>query len=178
MLFRSGPISPAAVFFGPIGRKEPALLVAQNNFARSMRLDPMGRWKVIDQFNASAASAQVTGVTALDVDGDGKAEIAMYDRGAREVVFLKEKDGLPRRWKQLEVGSFTLKGMTVGDFDSNGKDDLLLFDSNQMGIAYGGRQDSELRQIASYETDIRKGKLFDMAPGDLNADGKIGRAHV
>src|SRR5690606_22101847 len=31
----------------------------------------------------------------------------------------------------------------------------------------------ELKQIASYETDLRRGRLFDVAADDLNGDGKL-----
>lgn len=165
-------VSPAGVAFAPLAAKEPVLLVVQNNFARGMRLE-QNRWKVLDQFTANTSGAAVSGVAVIDLDGDGKNEIALYDRAAKGVVFLKEKDGLYRNWKQLDVGSFALRGMRVGDYNGDHKPDLLLFDNNQMGIAYAAKPDRELKEIASYETQIRKGKLFDMVPGDLNSDGKL-----
>lgn len=168
-----GAVTPAAVFSGPLLTKTPSFLVAQNNFARNLRLDAAGKWQVVDQSNISDAAGTVTGVTAIDLDQDGKPELALYDRASRQIVFLKAEKDLFRRWRQLDAGAFSLRGVRVADFDGDKRDDLLLFDANQMAIAYTGKSDPELKQIASYETDIRKGKLFDMTPGDLNNDGKL-----
>lgn len=168
-----GNVAPAAAYFGPFGGKEPVFLVAQNNFARRLKLDPNGRWQALDQYTASPSGGSILGVAPLDVDGDKKPELAMYDRSAKSVVFLKEQEGLYRRWRQLSTGSFALRGMRTADFDGDAKEDLLLFDANQMGIAYVGKQDLELKQLASYESDIKKGKLFDVVPGDLNHDGGL-----
>ena len=168
-----GEVSSSAVFFGKLEGDRPELLVAQDNFARKMRLDSNGRWRVLDQYNAADSNANVRGVQALDMDNDGKPELAMYDRETQSVIFLKRRDGLFRRWRELKVGAFDLAGMRVADFDSDGKRDLLLFDADKMGIAYTDKQGPELRQIASYETDIRKGKLLDMVPGDLNGDHQV-----
>lgn len=167
-----GEVNPVNVFFGQLNGPKPVLLVGQGNFARSLRFERGGRWNVLDAINASDSSANVVGLAALDLDGDGKPELAAYDRTSRTVLFLKLRDGVYRQWQQLKVGSFALRGMRVADFDNDGKPDLLLFDSDKMGIAYAGKTDVELRQIASYETDIRNGKLNDMVPGDLNNDGK------
>lgn len=166
-----GTVSPPAVYSGPLNGK-PAFLVAQSNFARNMLLDDQGKWKVSDQYNASDSSGKITGISVIDLLGDGEGEIAMYDRAASSIQFLKMSDGLYRPWKKLKVGAFALGGIRVADFNSDGKQDLLLFDSEKMGIAYAGTEDVILKQLASYESDIRKGKLFDMIAGDLNSDGK------
>lgn len=166
-----GDIAAAAVFFGPLDGPKPELLLAQGNFARKMQYTD-GRWKVIDAINASDSTAAIVGIAALDLDGDGKKELAMYDRTSKSLLFLKYKEGVYRQWKQLKVGSFGLRGMRVADFDHDGKDDLLLFDADKMGIVYTGKQDLELKQIASYETNIRGGKLEDVAAGDLSGKGK------
>lgn len=161
------------VFFGSIRGSEPALVVAQSNFARKVRVGADGNWKVLDQYNATDSSGRVTGIAVLDLDGDQQPELAVYDRNGRSLVFLKLQDGLFVRWKQLKVGAFDLRGMRAADFDHNGKTDLLLFDADKLGIAYADKADLELRQIASYESEIRGGKLFDIAPGDLNGDDQI-----
>lgn len=168
-----GTATPASFYFGPVADKKPALLVAQSNFARNLKLEANGRWNVVDQYNATTSPANVSGVTALDLDGDGVLELAMYDKTAKEVIFLKRQNGLFQRWKKLDAGAFNLRGIRVADLDADGKSDLLLYDANQMGIAYAGRQDAELKPLATYESEIRRGKLFDMVPGDLNADGRM-----
>lgn len=164
--------SPAAVFFGSLG-SDQALLIAHSNFARNMQLDANSRWKIKDQYNASEVSANVTGVVALDVDGDNEQEIAMYDRNSSSVVILKMRDGIYRRWRTVKVGAFDLRGMRVADLDKDDRDDLLLFDTDKMSIIYNGKRDAVLKQIASYETDLRNGRLFDVAAGDLNGDKRL-----
>lgn len=167
-----GTVSAAAVYSGPLLDNEKALLIGQSNFARNMQLDPNLRWRVKDQYNASESSANVTGVVALDADADGEREIAMYDRTSSSVVMLKRRDGLFRRWKTIKVGAFDLRGIRAVDFDKDKHEDLLLFDTDKMSIIYNGKSDAELKQIASYETDLRRGRLFDVAAGDLNGDNR------
>ena len=167
-----GTISPAALHRGSLDGKDPALLIAQNNFARNMRFAE-GRWKVLDQYNSGSPSARITGIEALDLDGDGELELALYDRASESVLFLKRREGLYRRWRELKVAPFSLLGTRVADFDSDGRPDLLLFDADKMGIAYTGRKDIELVEIAGFETKIRNGKLGDMIAGDVNDDGKL-----
>ncbi|QDU64869.1 FG-GAP repeat protein [Planctomycetes bacterium Pan216] len=166
-----GTISPAAVYYGKLAGDDPVFLVAQSNFARSLKLKN-GRWEVLDQYNATEGSAKVIGVHAIDLDGDGDRELAMYDRSSQSLVFLKADNGLFRRWRTLKVGAFALRGMEVADLDGDNRGDLLLFDSEKMGISFVGKRDRVFKEIASYESNIPDGQLFDMIPGDLNANGK------
>lgn len=166
-----GKASPANVYFGPLKTPKPELIIGQGSYARSVRLDD-GRLQVVDQYNLGDSNGKVQGVSAIDIDGDGKRELALYDRSAEAIDFLREKEGLYQRWKQQKIGGFQLRGIRVADFDHNGKADLLLFDSDRMGIIYAEKRDQEMKSIAQYESDIRGGKLYDMVPGDLNHDGK------
>ena len=61
----------------------PAVIVAQNTFARRVLLDPEGHWKIKDQYNAGRNSAQILGAAALDTDGDGTKEIVLLDRASQ-----------------------------------------------------------------------------------------------
>lgn len=168
-----GAVSSAAVYAGPLNGNGKALLIAQSNFARNMQLDDNLRWRVKDQYNATETSGNVTGVVALDADGDGELELAMYDRTSSSIVMLKQRDGLFRRWRSIKVGAFDLRGIRAFDLDQDKHDDLLLFDTDKMSIIYNGKRDVELKQIASYETDLRRGRLFDVAAEDLNGDRKM-----
>jgi hypothetical protein len=168
-----GEVSSAAYFFGMLDQPKPVVVFGQNNFARRVSLGPDGRWKVDDQYNSGSASARIIGVEALDLDGDGSPELAMYDRSTQTIYFLKSQEGIYRRWKDLKVASFDLRGTQVGDFNADGKDDLLFYDGDKMGIAYTGRKDLELKLVASYETRIPNGNLLDVVPGDLNGDSAL-----
>ncbi|HVJ82395.1 MAG TPA: FG-GAP-like repeat-containing protein, partial [Planctomycetia bacterium] len=168
-----GSVAPAAVFFNKLDGESPSLLVAQNAFARKVAVDKEGRWKVVDQYNAPGNSPKVAGVEAIDIDGDGKNELAMYDRASQAVVFMKKLDSGWSRLGQLRVGGLALRGMRVADLNSDGKQDLLLFDADKMSVVYLGKPDVSLDVVATYETDERRGRLFDMIAGDLNHDGRV-----
>ena len=68
------------------------LLVAQNNYARRVRLDEAGRWVVKDQFNSGQSSARVEGVAMIDVEGDGRLEVRAF-RPGDAVDFMAGRGG-------------------------------------------------------------------------------------
>ena len=149
----------------------PALIVAQNTFARHIRLDSRGQWEIKDQYNSGRNSAQIQGAAALDVDGDGKKEIVMMDRTSKSLLILALKDGVYRPVGTLSVGSLSFEGLHVADFDGDGRDDLLIAGSDRFGVLQTGRKGQRLKVIASYESKRNEARLSDLATGDLNADG-------
>ena len=88
----------------------PALIVAQNTFARHIQLDSKGQWVIKTQFNSGRSSAVIQGAAALDADGDGMKEIVLLDRTSRSLLFLKQKDGVYRSSGSLAVGRAQLRG--------------------------------------------------------------------
>lgn len=168
-----GNLSSADVWFGPLLEGRPALLVAQDGFARNLRMQQDHRWEVLDQYNASSGSAKVKGVAALDLAGDETPEIVMYDRASQSLVMLRKEDGVFRAWQSLKVGPFDVRGMRTADFNADGSMDLLLFDGEKMGIVYSRAGDLIVRPLASYESDNKDGQLYDLAPGDLNGNGRM-----
>ena len=66
----------------------PALIVAQNTFARNIVLDKDGHWEVKDQYNSGRGSAQILAAAALDTDGDGTKEIVLLDKTSKSLLFL------------------------------------------------------------------------------------------
>jgi len=152
---------------------QPALIVAQQSFARKLLLDKGGHWAVQDQFDSGRASAQVQGVAAIDTDGDGVKEIALLDRASKSLLFLARKDGTYRPSGSLSIGPFEdFQGMKVADLDGDGRDDLLLAGTSRFGVVLTGKAGQKLRTIASYESPRNEAKFADLAVGDLNADGK------
>ncbi|MEO6811009.1 MAG: VCBS repeat-containing protein, partial [Isosphaeraceae bacterium] len=85
------PPAPAGGSLGPlagvapaglslVGPDGPALIVAQNGYARNLVLDKdSGQWQIKDQYNAGRPSAQIVAASVVDLDGDDKAEIALFD---------------------------------------------------------------------------------------------------
>ena len=137
----------------------PALIVAQNTFARHIRLDSKGMWEIKDQYNSGRSSAQIQGAAALDADGDGKKEIVLLDRPSKSLLFLTLKDGVYRPAGNLSVGSLAFEGMHVADFDGDGRDDLLIAGSDRFGVLQTGRKGQRLKEIASYETKRNEARL-------------------
>jgi len=149
----------------------PALIVAQNTFARRVLLDPQGHWNIKDQYNAGRSSAHVLGAAALDTDGDGTKEIVLLDRASKSLLFLSLKDGVYRPNGSLAIGSINFDGMHVADFDGDGRDDLLVAGTDKFAVLQTGRKGLGLKTIATYESKRHEARLSDLAVGDVNADG-------
>jgi hypothetical protein len=156
----------------------PALLVAQNTFARNLALDPAGRWEVKDQYNTGRGSAQVVGAAVLATDGDGKKEVVLLDRNAKSLLFLDQKAGVYRPGGTLAVGPIDFQGMHVADLDGDGRDDLLLAGTDKFGVVLTDRRGQRLKALASYEPIREKARLADLIAADLNADGQLDIAMI
>lgn len=177
------PPAPAGGSLGPLAGVSPtgltvadldgpALIVAQNTFARNLRLDQAGQWEVKDQYNTGRGTAQVLGAAALDSDGDGRKEIVLLDRTSKSLLFLDRKDGVYRPSGTLSVGPIDFQGLDVADLDGDGRDDLLLAGTEKFGVVLTGHTGQRLKALAGYETIREEARLGDLAVGDLNADGR------
>jgi FG-GAP-like repeat len=163
-------VTPAGLSLMDLGG--PALIVAQNTFARNLLLDKEGHWQVKDQYNTGRGSAQVLGAAALDVDGDGTKEIVLLDRTSKSLLILELKDGVYRPGTTVNVGPIDFQGMYVADLDGDGRDDLLLAGTDRFGVVLTDRKGQRLRPMASYESNRTEARLADLAAGDLNGDGQ------
>jgi hypothetical protein len=185
LLGRAGePPAPAAGGLGPLADASPAglsitnldgpsLVIAQQSFARNLLLDKEGHWIVQDQFDSGRPSAQVQGVAAIDLDGDGVKEIAMLERTSKSILFLAKKDGLYQPSGKLSVGPFDdFKGMFVTDLNGDGREDLLLSGTSRFGVVLAGQKGQKLKTLASYESTRNDARFGDLIIGDLNADGQ------
>jgi hypothetical protein len=149
----------------------PALIVAQNTFARRVVLDDKGHWNIKDQYNSGRNSAAIQGAAALDTDGDGTKEIVLLDRTSKSLLFLTQKDGVFRPGGTLPIGPINFQGLYVADFDGDGRDDLLIAGSDRFGVLQTGQKGLRLKTIASYEAKRNEARLADLAAGDVNGDG-------
>ena len=150
----------------------PALIAAQNTFARNLFLDGSGRWEVKDQYNTGRGSSQVVGAAALDLDGDGTKEIVLLDRASKTLQFLDLKDGVYRPGGSLSLGPIDFQGMHVADLDGDGRDDLLIAGTDRFSVLATGRKGQRFRTLAGFESSRNEARLGDLVAGDLNSDGK------
>jgi hypothetical protein len=150
----------------------PALIVAQNTFARNLLLDKEGHWEVKDQYNTGRGSAQVVGAAVLDADANGTKEVVLLDRISKSLLFLDKKEGVYRPGGSLPVGPIEFQGMHVADFDGDGREDLLIAGTDKFGVVLTGQRGQRLKAIASYESERTDARLGDLAAGDLNDDGQ------
>ncbi len=150
---------------------EPALLVSQGNFVRSVVLDDQGRWQVVEQFNAEDSTAKITGSAVLDLDGQPGDELVMVDTGASKLRVFQNSTGSFVPWKTLDLGRFPFKSASVGDLNGDGRADLILNGGMKFAVLYAGHSDPELKEIASYESPRKEVFLMDLVAGDVNNDG-------
>ncbi|WP_337172924.1 VCBS repeat-containing protein [Paludisphaera sp.] len=164
-----GGATPAGVVVADLDG--PAVLVAQNTFARDVALDADGQWRIKDQYNASRGTAQIQGAAALDVTGEGRKDVVLLDRNSKSLLFLTPKDGVFRQAGSLAVGAINFDGLHVGDFDGDGRDDLLIAGTDRFAVLQTGGRGRRLREIAGYEPRAVESRLGDLIAGDFNADG-------
>jgi hypothetical protein len=148
------------------------LLVARDSFARAMSFGANG-WKVEDQFNAGETSASLEGVALLNLDGAEGDEIVLVDTGVRKLRVLRKQEGVYRPWKEVELGGLQFTSTIVADLNGDKLDDLLLVGAQHFSVLYTGRSDSELKEIASFESDRDDSYPADVIAGDINGDGKV-----
>jgi hypothetical protein len=164
-----GKVEAGAVF--ATTGKDPVLLVAQQNFARQMKINDELQWQVVDQFNAAESSAKIVGAAPINLDDEPGNEVVLVDTGVKKMRVLRKVDNLFRPWREVEIGDFRYISTHVADLNGDGRDDLLLFGIGRFGVLYAGRSDPKLTEVASYETELDEARFADLVAGDLNGDG-------
>ncbi len=173
-----GDVSRESVFIKPSAKDKSSeipqgrCLVAHDTFARELVLDKTHQWQVLDQYNASEASARIAGVAAVNLDGEAGDEVVLVDTGIKKLRVLRRQDSLYRRWKEIDLGVFPFVSTHVDDLNGDKQDDLVIFGRSKFGVVYTGQSNSQLKRIASYETKLENVYFADVAVGDLNGDGK------
>jgi hypothetical protein len=157
------------------GRSE--LFVASGNFARSMliRADGSGGLvpEVIEQFNGPAPDSVITSCAAVDLDGDGQAEVLLLDRRTEEVlVFRRDERGEVILTERLDTGGLGGEGMMIADIDGQGAPELVLVGRSGFGVLFHRSNQPRFREVASYESRLHTAYLHRIAVGDLNGDGQ------
>jgi len=170
--FTLGTVDSGAIDLGT--EAHPAVVVSQDNFARSFQLDENNRWKLLEQFNANEPNAKLVGSVLINLDGQPGDEIVLVDTGVKRLRILRKEqpDEQYSAWKEIELGEFPFRFARRGDLNGDGQEDFLLFGGSRFAVLYAGRTDPELKEIASFETALEKVFFADVVAGDLSNDGK------
>jgi len=156
------------------------LLVAQNNFARSLIFSDSQTWRVIDQYNAKSRQNNIIAVSAFDIPAistENQPAIILLDGQKGQLQILKPgEDKTYRLEKELDVGKWSsalnLK-MLCAQVTGTGLDSIVLFDSEKFAVITPPGELSPpryLQQQFSYETKIKDGAYAQLAVGDINND--------
>jgi hypothetical protein len=160
------------------GKPGDELLVAQNNFARSMTFAG-GEWTVLDQYNAKAAENRISAVAAakMKIDGakDSRAVLLLDGQKGKLQILTSDTDKTFRFDKEIDIGTWNAASgvkMLIASL-TGGPDDILLFDGEKFGIVIppGARTSRyRLEQKFTYETKIKDGAYGNFTTGDINGD--------
>ncbi|MHC4265856.1 MAG: FG-GAP repeat domain-containing protein [Planctomycetota bacterium] len=156
------------------------LLLAQNNFARSLVFSEEQRWTIVDQYNAKSKENKISAVRVFDFDTEqpeSKPEIVLLDGQKGKLQILKAgEDNTYRFEREINVNNWSnsehLK-LYHEKLSGNDTKSILLFDGTKFALVIPAANNSygHLGQLFSYETKIKDGKYGNMTIGDINNDG-------
>ena len=155
------------------GDGQSELLIAQENLVRALTIRD-GRWTAVDQYNAEAADARITGLAALPAAAGepGSPTLVMYDRKAEDLlVFRRREDHTYGVVQSMPVGTFDLTAMTSLPIGKDGKTAVLLADPTKLAVLTPDEAAATLVEKYSYESETKDAFLADAAVGDVNHDG-------
>jgi hypothetical protein len=154
------------------------LLLAQDNFARSLVFEQGRKWRIVDQYNAKSTENQILAVGAFELDGGTNVPaILLLDGNKGQLQILKAgSDKTYRFVKELDIGRWNaavnlkmlFEPLTGGDAKS-----ILLFDSEKFALVTPPDEAGAIQfldQRFSYETKIKDGGYGNVVAGDINAD--------
>jgi len=162
------------------GDQGKEILIAQDNFARSLKLSKESKWQIIDQYNAKSKENKIGSVAAFMMSSDdSKPSILLLDGQKGQLQILNAgQDQTYRIAKELEVGGWSSSVHLKMLFAAvTGKDikSIILFDGNKFALINMPENNLVLgcEQLFSYETKIKDGVYGNMTSGDINNDGVV-----
>ena len=153
------------------GKKGDDLLVAQQNFARSLRMAD-GKWTIVDQYNAKSTENVISGVAAFDIDNDGHSDILLLDGQKGRLQILKTGDDKMYHFaKEIDISTWNIKKILFATLTGGKAGSIVLFDADKFALITPRSDNMKLEQQFSYETTIKEGKYANLISGDINSDG-------
>ncbi|MDO8302419.1 MAG: VCBS repeat-containing protein [Sedimentisphaerales bacterium] len=154
------------------GKKGDDLLVAQQNFARSLRMTD-GKWTIVDQYNAKSTENVISGVAAFDIDNDGYSDILLLDGQKGRLQILKAGDDKMYHFvKEIDISTWNIKKILFSPLTGTAAGSVVLFDADKFALITPRSGTMKLEQQFGYETTIKEGKYANFISGDLNSDGR------
>ena len=154
------------------GKEE--ILLAVKHFARALVLDGKDRLEVIDQFNGRSPSSVIVAVAGADLDGDAVPEIILMDSTNKCLTVLKRnKMGVYEIAENYKTGAISVERLIMTDLTGDQKPELILLGKDDFTILMPDSPRTIVKEVASYETPVKNGRLDVVAVGDLNGDGKV-----
>lgn len=154
------------------GNEQASVLVAGSGFARSIEIDSSGSFQVVDQYNARESITEIAAAFAIDVTGDGKREILLFDQRNRELQILRRNaQGVFIYSDAAPLGRINLVAAHQIDFNNDGHEDLFFLGKDRFWVVPMGRHSFQAETVFSHETDLKDIRYGDAAVGDLNNDG-------
>lgn len=154
------------------GKKGDDLLVAQQNFARSLRMTD-GKWTIIDQYNAKSTENVISGVAAFDIDNDGHSDILLLDGQKGRLQILKAGDDTMYHFvKEIDISPWSIKKILFAPLTGADAGSIVLFDADKFALITPRSGTMKLEQQFSCETTIKDGKYANLISGDINSDGR------
>jgi hypothetical protein len=165
------------------GDDKAELLLAQNNFARSLVFAKAKKWTVKDQYNARGRNSRIVSVAAFDLDDrddDTSPAILLLDGQKGQLQILKAGSDKTYRFdRELDVGRWNTAAdhlkMLFAPLAGSSINNILLFDSEKFALITAPtamKTAMHLEKILSYETKITDGAYGNLALGDINDNGR------
>ncbi len=176
--------TPYSTFAANIDEKSGnELLIAQNNFARSLAFSKNQGWNIIDQYNAKSTENKISAVAAFNLDNKNSKSnpaILLLDGQKGQLQILKTgSDKIYRFEKELDVGKFNTVNhlkMLFAPLTGDDTKSILLFDSEKFALVTPPGTNNipqQLEQHFSYETKIKDGTYGNIISGDINSDNQL-----
>jgi hypothetical protein len=154
------------------GKKGDDLLVAQQNFGRSLRMAD-GKWTIVDQYNAKSTENVISGVAAFDIDNDNHSDILLLDGQKGRIQILKVGDDKMYHFaKEIDISTWNIKKILFAPLTGINAGSIVLFDADKFALITPRSGTMKLEQQFSYETTIKDGKYANLISGEINSDGR------
>lgn len=163
-------LSPSEITISKNKPKHHTLLIAQKNFVRSLYFNDNGGWQVVDQYPCDKSNTVLSSLAMIDHKG---AKLAMFDSfNSQLLLFKKPSINEPYTLcNEVKIEDIRPKRILAGNFGPGNGSHIVIADSTKLSVVAVDSHDHYFKEIATFETKIKNGRLGDFAVADMNNDG-------